>query len=257
MPYVNNEIKQIFRHQLTRATPNIVLHEFTGRSTEVMAASDVVLAASGTAALEAALLRKPMVVAYKVSRFSYWLARRVASTPYVSMTNNLVASPLVPEVLQEAVSGARLCDELWSLLSDANRYSKIEESLDNVYRLFEVNLASNKNDRLNEEASVEFINTLTDILHQLKIDVLEIKPIEKYKSGKYTYIPYKLKLACDFEKFGKLASELERNERLITISEFEYTNSPENVRRTSELTELPNSIIEMEIATITLNKSKR
>ena len=133
----------------------------------------------------------------------------------------------------------------------------LSQSLDNVYRLFEVNLALNKNDRLNEEASVEFINTLTDILYQLKIDVLEIKPIEKYKSGKYTYIPYKLKLACDFEKFGKLASELERNERLIAISEFEYTNSPENVRRTSELTELPSSIIEMEIATITLNKSKR
>jgi len=133
----------------------------------------------------------------------------------------------------------------------------LSQSLDNVYRLFEVNLASNKNDKLNEEASVDFINTLTDILYQLKVDVIEIKPLEKYKSGKYTYIPYRLKLACDFEKFGKLASELERNERLITISEFEYNNSPENVRRSSALTELPNSIIEMEIATITLNKSKK
>jgi len=133
----------------------------------------------------------------------------------------------------------------------------LSQSLDNVYRLFEVNLASNKNDKLNEEASVDFINTLTDILYQLKVDVIEIKPLEKYKSGKYTYIPYRLKLACDFEKFGKLVSELERNERLITISEFEYNNSPENVRRSSALTELPNSIIEMEIATITLNKSKK
>jgi len=133
----------------------------------------------------------------------------------------------------------------------------LSQSLDNVYRLFEVNLASNKNDKLNEEASVDFINTLTDILYQLKVDVIEIKPLEKYKSGKYTYIPYRLKLACDFEKFGKLVSELERNERLISISEFEYNNSPENVRRSSALTELPNSIIEMEIATITLNKSKK
>tara|TARA_Y100000590_G_scaffold354432_1_gene407743 strand:- start:140 stop:697 length:558 start_codon:yes stop_codon:yes gene_type:complete len=133
----------------------------------------------------------------------------------------------------------------------------LSQSLDNVYRLFEVNLASNKNDKLNEEASVDFINTLTDILYQLKVDVIEIKPLEKHKSGKYTYIPYRLKLACDFEKFGKLVSELERNERLITISEFEYNNSPENVRRSSALTELPNSIIEMEIATITLNKSKK
>ena len=134
MPYVNSEIKQIFREQLSRVTPNIVLHEFTGRSTEVMAASNVVLAASGTAALEAAMLRKPMIVAYKVSRLSYWLARRVASTPYVSMPNNLVAGPLVPEVLQAAVSGARLCDELWSLLSDSGRSSEMVESLEKIYK---------------------------------------------------------------------------------------------------------------------------
>ena len=133
----------------------------------------------------------------------------------------------------------------------------LSQSLDNVYRLFEVNLAASKNDKLNEEASVDFINTLTDILYELKINVIEMKPMEKYRSGKYTYIPYKLKLSCDFEKFGKLISELERNERLIAIGEFEYSNSPENVRRSSALTELPNSLIEMEIATITLNKSKK
>lgn len=134
MPYVNNEIKQIFRDQFNQVASKFVLHEFTGRSTEVMAASDVVLAASGTAALEAALLRKPLIVAYKVSRLSYWLARRVASTPYVSMPNILVAGPLVPEVLQEAVSGARLCDELWSLLSDSGQSSQMVESLANVYK---------------------------------------------------------------------------------------------------------------------------
>ena len=135
VPYVNNEIKKIFRDQLSRVTPRIVLHEFTGRSTEVMAASNVVLVASGTAALEAAMVRKPMVVAYKVSRFSYWLARRVASTPYVSMPNNLVGGALVPEVLQAAVSSSRLCDELWSLLSDSSRSIQMIENLNKIYKL--------------------------------------------------------------------------------------------------------------------------
>ena len=134
VPYVNSAIKKIFRAQLTGVTPKIVLHEFDGRSTEVMAASNVVLVASGTAALEAAMLKKPMIVAYKVSSLSYWLARRVASTPYVSMPNNLIAEPLVPEVLQGAVSGARLSDELWSLLSDARRANQMVESLDNIYK---------------------------------------------------------------------------------------------------------------------------
>jgi lipid-A-disaccharide synthase len=133
VPYVNRDIKEIFRGQLNRITPNIVLHEFNGRSTEVMAASNVVLAASGTAALEAAMLRKPMIVAYKVSSLSYWLARRVASTPYVSMPNNLATGPLVPEVLQAAVSGTRLCDELWSLLSDSSRSRKMVDSLEKIH----------------------------------------------------------------------------------------------------------------------------
>ena len=50
------------------------------------------------------------------------------------MPNNLVAGPLVPEVLQAAVSGARLCDELWSLLSDSGQSSQMVESLEKVYK---------------------------------------------------------------------------------------------------------------------------
>ena len=133
----------------------------------------------------------------------------------------------------------------------------LSQSLDNVYRLFEVNLASSKNDKLNQVASVEFINSLTDILYNQKINVIEIKPMEKYKRGKYTYIPYKLILECDFEKFGKLVTTFEKNERLIKIEEFSYSNTPENVRKSSNLTELPDAVIEMKISTITLNKSKK
>lgn len=134
VPYVSDEIKKIFRDQLNRMSSKIVLHEFTGRSTEIMAASNVVLVASGTAALEAAMIRKPMVVAYKVSGFSYWLAQQMASTPYVSMPNNLVGGALVPEVLQAAVSSSRLCDELWLLLSDSSRSCQMIENLDKIYR---------------------------------------------------------------------------------------------------------------------------
>ena len=73
-----------------------------------------------------------------------WLARRMASTEYVSMPNNLVANPLVPEVLQAAVSGPRLCDELWSLLSDSDRSSQMVESLEKVYKQLKNN-ANKKN----------------------------------------------------------------------------------------------------------------
>ena len=133
----------------------------------------------------------------------------------------------------------------------------LSQSLDNVYNLFEVNLATKKNDAKNDEASVEFINKLTDILHKLNINVIEIKPMSKQKSGKYTFIPYELTISCDYEKFGKLVSELERDERLININKFDYNNSPENVRRRSDLKELPDAIITMQISTVTLNKSRK
>ena len=133
----------------------------------------------------------------------------------------------------------------------------LSQKLDNVYKLFEVNLATKKHDSRNDEANVDFINSLTDILFNHEIDIIELRPGKKRKEGKYTLVPYQLEIACDYEKFGKLLVELEKNERLITITEFTYNNTPENVRRTSDRTKLPDPLIYMEIATITLNKYKK
>ena len=72
-----------------------------GRSREVMAASDVVLLASGTATLEAMLLKKPMVVGYRLSDFSYKLLSRLVKVPWVALPNLLAKQPLVPELLQD------------------------------------------------------------------------------------------------------------------------------------------------------------
>ena len=133
----------------------------------------------------------------------------------------------------------------------------LSQKLDNVYKLFEINLATNKNDARNEEANVEFINSLTDILFKHNIDVIELRPGKKRKQGKYTLVPYQLEISCTYEQFGKLLVEFEKNERLIKITEFNYNNTPENVRRTSDRTKLPDPLITMEIATITLNKFKK
>jgi len=77
----------------------------TQRAREVMAASDVVLVASGTATLEALLIRRPMVVAYKMVPLTYWLVRRlgVAKLAHFSLPNLLAGRELVPEFIQEQV----------------------------------------------------------------------------------------------------------------------------------------------------------
>lgn len=72
-----------------------------GRSREVMAASDVVLLASGTATLEAMLLKKPMVVGYRLSNFSFKLLSTLVKVPWVALPNLLAQKELVPELLQD------------------------------------------------------------------------------------------------------------------------------------------------------------
>lgn len=78
---------------------------FVGRAREVMAAADVVLTASGTASLETMLSKRPLVVAYRMSRFSYWLLRRmgIGKLPFYSLPNLLAGRELAPEFVQQAV----------------------------------------------------------------------------------------------------------------------------------------------------------
>ncbi len=90
-----------------------------GLTHELMAGSDVVLIASGTATLEAALLGAPMVVCYRVSRLTETVARMLARVPWISLPNIVAGRKAVPEVLQDEVTGRRLASEALHLLEDA------------------------------------------------------------------------------------------------------------------------------------------
>jgi len=92
-----------------------------GRALDVMAAADAIAVASGTAPVEAACVGVPMVVVYRVSRLTEWIARRFVLTPDVgragfSVPSIVLGRPFVPELLQQAVTGPRLRDELARLL---------------------------------------------------------------------------------------------------------------------------------------------
>jgi len=83
-----------------------------GHSRTVIAAADLVLVKSGTATLETLLLRRPMVVAYRLGRLTAWTVRRLQKSAYVALPNILAGRALVPELLQEDAEPARLAKAL-------------------------------------------------------------------------------------------------------------------------------------------------
>jgi lipid-A-disaccharide synthase len=105
--------------RLTAATPGVRVEIVEGLTHEVMAGSDVVLIASGTATLEAALLGAPMVVCYRVSPLTGVMARMLTRVPWISLPNIAAGRGIVPEILQGQVTGARLAAEALRLLEDA------------------------------------------------------------------------------------------------------------------------------------------
>jgi lipid-A-disaccharide synthase len=110
-----------------------------GRALEVMRAADVVVVASGTASVEAACAGVPMVVVYRLSRLTDWIARRFVVTPDVyrvgfSIPNIVLERRAVPELLNEEVSGARIRTEVDRLLDDAAARSRMRADLAEVER---------------------------------------------------------------------------------------------------------------------------
>jgi len=112
-----------------------------GRSREVMAAADAVLLASGTATLEAALLNRPMVVAYKMGTLSWQLISRLVKTSHAALPNILAGRALVPELLQDAATPEAMAAALQPLLSGAGAAGEQQAAFEEIHRLLRQDFA--------------------------------------------------------------------------------------------------------------------
>ncbi len=97
-----------------------------GHAVDAMIAADIVLVASGTATLEAALLKKPMVITYKVAPLTYRLMKRRHYQPYVGLPNILAGKFVVPELLQDDATPENLAQALLNLMQDETVIPKLE-----------------------------------------------------------------------------------------------------------------------------------
>jgi Tfp pilus assembly protein PilO len=132
----------------------------------------------------------------------------------------------------------------------------LASQLDRVFTLFQENLALSKADSLADDANMPFLNSLTDILDDLDIKLLGIKPKPRVDKITYFKAPYIITLECTFEQFGMFLSEIERSPRLITVDEFEVKNGIERVKANTEEEKLLEQEFVVNLSTITLVKSK-
>ncbi|NUU66021.1 lipid-A-disaccharide synthase [Enterobacteriaceae bacterium BIT-l23] len=119
VPLVNSKRREQFEHILAEVAPELPVRLLDGQAREAMIASDAALLASGTAALECMLAKCPMVVGYRMKPFTFWLAKRLVKTDYVSLPNLLAGRELVKELLQEECEPQLLAQALTPLLEES------------------------------------------------------------------------------------------------------------------------------------------
>ncbi len=136
LPAANVKRQEMLQKLLDEKFVGLNVRLLLNQSRESMAAADAILIASGTATLEATLLKKPMVVAYKMASLTYAIYSRMIKTPYISLPNILAGEKLVPEVLQSDVTPVRLAAELEKALQDKayqafleKRFTEINQTL--------------------------------------------------------------------------------------------------------------------------------
>jgi lipid-A-disaccharide synthase len=134
-PLASGRVRQAFERKIAEVPLAPTIRLFDGQAQLVLAAADLVLVASGTATLETLLSRRPMVVAYRFAAMTAFLLRRLGlvKTVFFSQPNLLIGRRLVPEFLQEQVSGESLGNALLRELDDRDHLAEMEREFRKVH----------------------------------------------------------------------------------------------------------------------------
>lgn len=126
-PMISEQRAQQFIQLKDKLAPDLAVKVIIGKTQQVMAASDCLLMASGTVSLEAALIKRPMVICYKFNLLTYLLAKWLVKLSWFSLPNLLANKALVPELLQDEVNASQITPLLRQRLYES------QEQLDQAF----------------------------------------------------------------------------------------------------------------------------
>jgi lipid-A-disaccharide synthase len=136
VPTVSRATRELFEAALRRhGARELPLTLLFGHSHEALAAADLALVASGTATLETALFKTPMVIAYKQSPVTWAMMRRMLYLPWIGLPNILAGEALVPEFVQEKATPGALAEALLALAHDGGAQRRQVEKFRDIHLL--------------------------------------------------------------------------------------------------------------------------
>lgn len=129
VPLINEKRRQQFEQIKQQVVPDLDIILLNGQARQAMIVADATLLASGTAALEAMLCKSPMVVGYRMKETTYFLAKRLVKTDYISLPNLLANEMLVPEMIQQDCTPENLLEKLSVYLEQTENATQNRHSL--------------------------------------------------------------------------------------------------------------------------------
>lgn len=141
-------LRALIEPLVARLAPGLNLRLLDGRSHEALAACDITLVASGTATLEAALFKRPMVIAYRMHWLNWWRMKGRNYQPWVGLPNVLAREFLVPELIQDACTPAALAREALAWLAEPERYAAVQARFEQQHQMLRCNTAQKASDAI-------------------------------------------------------------------------------------------------------------
>ena len=134
LPAATPAIAQRLQALIKQHAPRLSIHLIDGQARIVMAVADAVLLASGTATLEAMLIKRPMVAVYQTAPVTAWLARRLVKAPYFGLPNLLAGERLVPEFFQEQATIENLGGAMLVLLDGGQANENLQQRFTQLHQ---------------------------------------------------------------------------------------------------------------------------